>query len=278
MSAPLRPRQLPAKDPDRAKPDSPLLVTLRRALLRASFARIDNRRRIRDNAALRPGQTTATSSDGPYYIAGAPQRRDIREDRSGVPLTLQVRVVDAHSGRPLPGEVIGEVWQADAGGNYSGYLSYGADRFPAILTMALRRFRPTDTSRFLRGRQRADADGAVEFVTIVPGWYTPRTLHIHFKATVDGRAVVTTEFYFPDRVREQVLAQAPYAARGYGMFVNANDAEIMVAKGSPGSWPELTGDPVNGYTATISVRVRASLGKPPRRRLADQGCSAAAPT
>jgi protocatechuate 3,4-dioxygenase beta subunit len=227
---------------------------LRQYLLRNTLGRIDNRALIRDNAELRPHQATATESNGPYYIPGTPVRRDIREDRQGAPLTLRVRVVDVHTDEPLAGSVSGEIWHSDANGHYSGYLAYLPERIPAFLTMALRRFRPTDGSRFLRGRQYADPDGVIEFLTIVPGWYTPRTLHIHFKIRHHGKDLATTEFYLPEWVRRETLTVPPYDRRGPGMFVNANDAEIRLAKGAPGCWPQITGTP-EGYQATITVKV-----------------------
>jgi protocatechuate 3,4-dioxygenase beta subunit len=236
-------------------PDSTLRSTLRHAVMNATFARIDNSKRIRDHATLKPGQLTAASGDGPYYIPGTPLRRDVREDRTGIPLTLRVTVVDAATGLPLDGEVIGEIWHADAHGNYSGYLSYGAERFPALLTMAVRRFQPTDSTRFLRGRQQANPHGVIEFLTIVPGWYTPRTLHIHFKASHNGTALLTTEFYFPDHVHQALHSTPPYGDRPPSTFNNNNDVEIRMTNGSPGSWPHITRDH-DGYTATINVQVR----------------------
>ena len=40
---------------------------------------------------------------------------------------------------------------------------------------------------FLRGRQRTDAAGMVEFRTIYPGWYPGRTVHIHLMVHAEGR-------------------------------------------------------------------------------------------
>lgn len=39
----------------------------------------------------------------------------------------------------------------------------------------------TDDYTWLRGVQQTDEDGMVEFDTIVPGWYSGRTAHIHVK-------------------------------------------------------------------------------------------------
>jgi protocatechuate 3,4-dioxygenase beta subunit len=38
-----------------------------------------------------------------------------------------------------------------------------------------------DRQKFLRGYQVTDANGGAEFLTIYPGWYSGRTVHIHFK-------------------------------------------------------------------------------------------------
>jgi len=38
---------------------------------------------------------------------------------------------------------------------------------------------PTDDETDLRGAQVTNAEGIVAFVTIYPGWYRGRTVHIH---------------------------------------------------------------------------------------------------
>ena len=49
------------------------------------------------------------------------------------------------------------------------------------------------------------AAGAVELVTIYPGWYPGRTVHIHLMAhTAAGTA--TTQLYFPEEITDRVLA------------------------------------------------------------------------
>ena len=42
----------------------------------------------------------------------------------------------------------------------------------------------TDDYTWLRGVQQTDEDGIVEFETIVPGWYSGRTAHIHLKVQI----------------------------------------------------------------------------------------------
>jgi len=67
---------------------------------------------------------------------------------------------------------------------------------------------------FLRGTQFTDADGAVCFTTIYPGWYPGRTPHIHFKVILDDKDLVTGQLYFPDTISERIYATvSPYRER-----------------------------------------------------------------
>jgi protocatechuate 3,4-dioxygenase beta subunit len=226
---------------------------VRRRVLTTVLGFIDNRANIRRAAVLRPDQATAGQGNGPYYVPGSPVRRDVREGRDGVPLLLRIRVVGTGTLTPLAGASV-EIWHCDSQGVYSGYQSYGADKFPALVSLTLRRFRPTDDAMFLRGLQRTDEAGYVEFQTIVPGWYTPRTLHIHAQVCIDGVAVLGTELYFPDDFATHVQSLAPYAARGLGPYRNNTDIEIRLAKGSPGSW--LTLQPAGGgHRADITLQI-----------------------
>jgi protocatechuate 3,4-dioxygenase beta subunit len=123
------------------------------------------------------------------------------------------------------------------------------------VSLTLRRFRPTDSATFLRGRQITDGDGYAGFRTIVPGWYTPRTLHIHVRVSVAGKALLGTELYFSDEFAGHIQAQPPYDRRGRGPYGNANDIEIRMAKGSPGSWPAVRPDG-DGHRADITLQIR----------------------
>ncbi|HEX6346737.1 hypothetical protein [Umezawaea sp.] len=235
---------------------APLRDRLRKRVLSTVLGRIDNRRYPREGDGR---QATAASSPGPYYIADPPVRSDVREDREGLPLLLRIRTVDVGTGSPVVGASV-EIWHCDAVGSYSGYRAYHPDKFPNVPLMLLRRYRPTDATTFLRGRQVAGADGVVEFRTIVPGWYTPRTPHIHYRAFLDGVDLVTTEFYFPDEFSARVQASPPYDRRGRGPFTNDNDIEIRVAKGSAGSWLDIT-ETADGVVGAITVRVDREGGR-----------------
>jgi protocatechuate 3,4-dioxygenase beta subunit len=149
---------------------------------------------------LRVGQ-----DEGPYYRDLDLERRDITEDREGVPLRVGVRLVTPGGG-PLAGALV-EVWHADREGQYSGF--------------------PVETSgrgeTFLRGGQHTDARGMCAFDTIYPGWYPGRTVHIHLIAHLDESSSTTTQLFFPDAVNDEVLGQPGYDTRGARDTTNATD-------------------------------------------------------
>ncbi|MGW1060909.1 dioxygenase family protein [Micromonospora rubida] len=70
---------------------------------------------------------------------------------------------------------------------------------------------PTDDKRYLRGAQVTNADGIVEFVTVWPGWYRGRTVHIHAMVHVNNNRVLTTQVMFDEALNTKVFAAAPYA-------------------------------------------------------------------
>jgi protocatechuate 3,4-dioxygenase beta subunit len=163
---------------------------------------------------VRPRQT-----EGPYFVDTELARSDIRSDpatgevQSGVPLRLTFDVSRLQAGRcePLRNAQI-ELWQCNAGGAYSGVRDAHFD---------------TTGQRFLRGFQHTDAGGRASFLTIYPGWYPGRTVHIHFMirspAAGGRREEFTSQLYFDDSFSDKVFAQPPYAARGPRSVRNSQD-------------------------------------------------------
>ncbi len=96
---------------------------------------------VADNTGFSPTSYSFTTSDlcalnaeairGPFYIPQTLVRREIAEGHAGIPLRLQLRVVDVDGCRPLEGMSV-EIWHCDAEGNYSGYPSYPPDEFPMV--------------------------------------------------------------------------------------------------------------------------------------------------
>ena len=76
---------------------------------------------------------------------------------------------------------------------------------------------------FLRGSQVANDDGIVEFLTVYPGWYAGRAVHIHSKVHIDDATVLTTQFLFDDELNSEVMATEPYASYGEPDTTNATD-------------------------------------------------------
>jgi len=134
-------------------------------------------------------------------------REDIRDSiggltpvAAGVPMRLDLRLVDVGRGcAPLAGQAV-YVWQCDAAGVYSIYGA--ADR------------------NYLRGVALSDAEGRVRMVTVVPGCYPGRWPHLHFEvfasaeAAVNGEAALLTgQFALPEAAcRVAYGADGAYAA------------------------------------------------------------------
>jgi protocatechuate 3,4-dioxygenase beta subunit len=168
----------------------------------------------------------ATSTiEGPYYIDQRIVRSDIRENQPGVPLDLEFRLVNANAGcGPIAGALV-SLWHCNADGEYSGYLFNDPNVMPDVRAAdKTGHVQEKDNERWLRGAQVTDADGKVKFRTILPGWYTPRAPHIHVRAFVSPRSMITTQLYFPQAVTNLVHStHAAYKARGASIYTNEND-------------------------------------------------------
>lgn len=187
-------------------------------------------------ATPRTAVLTAQTTEGPYYFDPGLVRSDITENLPGVPLDVQIAVLD-DSGRALPGMRV-NIWHCDAQGLYSGYDGQGPDRRTS-----------TRGRTFLRGSQFADGDGRVRFASVYPGWYEGRTTHIHFKVLHEGRAVLTSQFFLPDALSEFLYTQLPaYRRAQLRAVLNSNDGIALEA-----------GDTVRGAVREDGERYLASL-------------------
>jgi|SRR5581483_4472627 len=180
-------------------------------------------------------------TEGPYYLDLKKVRSDITEGRPGAALALKLVVVDAATCAPIKDAAV-DIWHADAGGEYSGFG--GAGGGPGGGT--------TNAQTFLRGTQVTDADGAVTFHTVYPGWYTGRAVHIHLKVHVPS-SVHTGQLFFADATTDAVFKQSPYSGRGSPDVRNAQDS--IYRQGGPSTLAPVqpSGD---GYTGTIALGVK----------------------
>lgn len=140
-----------------------------------------------------------------------------------------------------------EIWQCDALGRYSGFPHPNDSTVVTAANAPRTQYLPDQT--FLRGRQRADGNGMVEFRTIYPGWYPGRTVHIHVMVHV-GATTLTSQLYFPDDRNDHVLSLEPYAQRPGRDTTNGTD-EIFPTGGDPAV---LDVTPVgDGYRAALCL-------------------------
>ena len=183
-------------------------------------------------------ELTPPQIEGPYYLNLSDERSEMIRDRMGIPLLMNLRVTHRDCA-PVAGALV-EVWHADAHGVYSGFADQVED---------------TTGLEFLRGEAKCNQNGEVQFVSIYPGWYPGRAVHIHFKVSLHNTTLLTSQFYLPDEVSTQVYRQAIYEKRGEQDTLVSNDRFFLRA----GDYKDLLMARVeprhSGYMATIQVTV-----------------------
>jgi hypothetical protein len=235
---------------------------------------------------------TPELTEGPYYLPLDLLRGDITEGKPGLPLRLRVAVVDLAGGDCVPlSDAAVDIWHCDAQGYYSGVAgSPGGGANPVEAAGA-------ESGTFLRGIQLTNADGMAEFMTIYPGWYQGRTVHIHLKVHVGGSTEVlevatpagetppssgdsspsqgetlyggghvahTGQIFFDDTTSDEVFEQAgAYAGRDNGQRLrNDQDSILGDHAAEPGFMvaltPEGKGFLENGFVGAITIGVDAS--------------------
>lgn len=192
---------------------------------------------------VRPAQT-----EGPYFVEEKLERSDIRTDPSDgkasegalLRLTFRVSRLDGAACAPLAGALV-DVWQCDALGIYSDVQD-----FQGLFD--------TRGKKFLRGHQITGPDGLARFVTIYPGWYQGRTVHIHFKIRTQPAAAqgleFTSQLYFDDAFSERVFARAPYNTKGRRTGRNEDDG--IFRRGGSDLMLDVAPDG-DGYTTTFDI-------------------------
>jgi protocatechuate 3,4-dioxygenase beta subunit len=201
------------------------------------------------------GTSTNAVTEGPYWTddsASGYNRSDIRSDiagtntQSGVLFTLAIYVYDGKNGCAAMRNVQVDIWHCNAAGVYSGIQSStngnGVD------------YR---SQSWLRGYQLTDSNGMVSFTTIVPGWYTGRTTHIHmrFRSTYDSASdgsTNTAQLFFDQTFIDNLSTTvSPYSSKGRNSVTNAGDS-IYNSEGGT-TLLSLSGSPSAGYRATFSI-------------------------
>ncbi|MCU4677105.1 intradiol ring-cleavage dioxygenase [Catenovulum sp. 2E275] len=155
---------------------------------------------------------TKSQTEGPCYFQ-ADVLDDISEEQTGLPMQLCLRLVDSDC-QPLSGYEI-EVWHCDVNGLYSGDTSDSADSSRFAGGFCTDNDSKAVAAKWFRGTQVTDANGRVNFKTCFPGWYSGRTIHVHFRVKNNNNDQVISQFCFADSFTKEICTTHPdYAARG----------------------------------------------------------------
>jgi protocatechuate 3,4-dioxygenase beta subunit len=109
---------------------------------------------------------TPEVTQGPYWVQGELIRQDVTEDQEGVPLHLDIQLINVNTCEPVP-QVYLELWHCNSTGVYSGVVANGNGDSSDETNL---------NATFLRGIAQADASGVVQFDTLFPGHYTGRAV------------------------------------------------------------------------------------------------------
>ena len=199
------------------------------------------------------GPFPGDGSNGPNVLGeNGIVRSDIRSSfgtssttAAGIPLTINLSLVDSVGGCvALTGAAV-YVWQCDRAGGYSLYSS------------------GITGENYLRGVQAAGSDGRVTFRSVFPGMYPGRWPHIHFEvykslaaATGGGAPAATSQLAIPEAACDQVYATAGYEAsvRNITRTSLAND-NVFRDDGAKSQLGTISGSVQNGYTVELRVPV-----------------------
>ena len=146
---------------------------------------------------------TPSTTEGPCYL-GVNNRIDISEGETGLPMQLCMQLVDEDC-NPLAGYLI-EVWHCDTAGIYSGNTSDTDvdDTSTWAGSFCTNNDSAALQSTWFRGELTTDSSGRVNFKSCFPGWYSGRTIHIHFRVRNGGGDYVVSQFCFSDSFAEEI--------------------------------------------------------------------------
>lgn len=178
-------------------------------------------------------------------------RSDIRSSitggttAEGVPMTLNLTVLDmANDDVPFENVAV-YLWHCDAAGGYSMYSEGIEDE------------------TYLRGVQVADAAGTVTYTSIFPACYTGRWPHIHFEVYPDvssitdaSNAIATSQIALPEDVCRAVYAFDAYDGSTANLAqVSLGTDNVFSDDSGALQLATVTGNASSGYQVALTVRV-----------------------
>jgi len=193
---------------------------------------------------------TLEGEEGPYFVedsASGYDRSNIltnldgSDAQTGVPLALTLYVFDSEKSCAAMDGVQVDIWHCNASGLYSAESSQS-----------------TTSDSWLRGYQITDANGKVQFTTIIPGWYSGRTTHIHLRLrssydSTDDSGSNTMQLFFDQTLIDTLAASvSPYSSEGANPTTNASD-RVYAQQEDGTTLMTLSGSTAEGYTASFSI-------------------------
>jgi protocatechuate 3,4-dioxygenase beta subunit len=195
------------------------------------------------NCAVTP---TETAGPFPTKTPADLVRKDIRDDRTGVAMTMNITIKNSNASCAALAGALVDVWHCDKDGYYSEYGGTG---------MQSVNFTNVD---FLRGRQTTDAAGLVSFTTVFPGWYSGRAPHIHVHIyNASGRSLLVTQIAFPYAVSNAVYTTGQAYGYTKGAQNTLNERDNIFSDGVTTQLATLSGSLSAGYTLTHTIVVSA---------------------
>jgi protocatechuate 3,4-dioxygenase beta subunit len=198
------------------------------------------------------GPYPGDGSNGPNVLERSGiVRSDIRSSldggttAEGIPLTLELKILDLANGdAPFAGVAV-YVWHCDREGRYSMYSDGVTEE------------------TYLRGVQVAHDNGVVRFTSIFPACYTGRWPHIHFEVYPDqdsitdaSRAIATSQVALPQDACDDVYATAGYdsSVRNLSQLSLGSD-NVFGDDAGASQLGTVTGGISEGYMVALTVGV-----------------------
>jgi len=187
---------------------------------------------------------TETQGPFPTKIPANFVRKDIRDDRTGVMMTMNITIKNKNASCAALAGAIVDVWHCDKDGYYS---EYGGSGMQSV------NFQAVD---FLRGRQVTDASGLAAYTTIFPGWYSGRAPHVHVHVyNAAGKSLLVTQIAFPYAIANTLYTTGQAYGYTKGAQDTLNERDNVFSDGFTTELATVSGSPSAGYTLTHTIVV-----------------------